>query len=218
MENSVFAMENSMITNNEVQPGTYMISTTQPSKAIYIGNFRKEGSVGPDTFAQLTWLPWVGFQLTMWSYNTQPLARYKNPNDPVCKDSCMECFLDVFPGLKYKGYINIEMNALGTCLCAFGPNRQDRHFVTELGLPHPEVTISYETRDGGECWMAKTIITKELIEGLYGIPCFLLSGHKMRANFYTCAEDVEHPYWGFWAPVGKLDFHMPEYFGLLQIE
>lgn len=217
MENSVSAIDYSASKGNKIQPDVYMISSTQPSKSIYIGNFRKEGSVGPDTFAQLTWLPWVGFQLIMWSYHKNPLARYNSPNDPVCKDCCMECFLDVFPNHKNKGYINIEMNALGTCLCAFGPNRQDRQFITDLGLPHPEITISHEIRDGGECWMAKTIISKELIESLYGMPCFLLKGHKMRANFYTCAEDVEHPYWGSWTPVGKLDFHMPEYFGLLEI-
>lgn len=65
--------------------------------------------------------------------------------------------------------------------------------------------------------MAKTIITKELIEGLYGMSANLRKGYKMRANFYTCAEDVEHPYLGTWAPVGKLDFHLPEHFGFLQI-
>lgn len=196
----------------------YTVSSARESKPVYIGNFRPEGSVGPDTYAQLSWIPHLGFELQMWSYNSNPLARFQNPNDPVCKDSCMECFLDVFPANKYKGYINIEMNALGTCLCAFGPNRHDRKFLTDLGLPHPEVTIERTTRDGGECWMARTFISKKVIETLYEMPCNLKRGHQMRANFYTCAEDVEHPYWGSWAPVGKLDFHMPEYFGLLEIE
>lgn len=196
----------------------YTVSPAAKSSAIYISNFRPEGSVGPDTYAQLSWIPDQGFELQMWSYNANPLARFRNPNDPVCKDSCMELFLDVFPGHKYKGYINIEMNALGTCLCAFGPNRHDRKFLTDLGLPHPEITVERITRDGGECWMAKTFISKEVIEALYEMPCNLESGHQMRANFYTCAESVEQPYWGSWAPVGKLDFHMPEYFGLLEIE
>lgn len=198
----------------------YCYSVTSPaaSKPVYISNFRPEGAVGPDTYAQLSWIQDQGFILQMWSYNTNPLARFQNPNDPVCKDSCMECFLDVFPTHRYKGYINIEMNALGTCLCAFGPNRHDRRFLTDLGLPHPEVTIERFTRDGGECWMAKTFIPKETIEALYEIPCNLTSGHQMRANFYSCAEDVEHPYWGSWAPVSRLDFHMPECFGLLEIK
>ena len=196
----------------------YNVSPVGRSKPVYIGNFRPEGSVGPDTYAQLSWIPGEGFELQMWSYNSDPLARFRNPNDPVCKDSCMECFLDVFPANKYKGYINIEMNALGTCLCAFGPNRHDRKFLTDLGLPHPVVTIEHVTRDGGECWMARTFISKEVIEALYEMPCDLKHGHQMRANFYTCAEDVAHPYWGSWAPVSKLDFHMPECFGLLEIE
>lgn len=195
----------------------YHVSSAAASAPVYISNFRPEGCVGPDTYAKLSWIPDRGFELQMWSYNTTPLARFQNPNDPVCKDSCMECFLDVFPTHKYKGYINIEMNALGTCLCAFGPNRHDRKFLTDLGLPHPAVTVERTVRDGGECWMAKTFIPLATIEALYGMPCDLKPGHQMRANFYTCAEDVEHPYWGSWAPVTRLDFHMPECFGLLEI-
>ena len=205
------------VRDHKNSPEPYFISSTSPSKPVYIGNFRHEGSIGPDTFAQLTWVPNVGFELQMWSYDTKPLARYKNPNNPVCKDSCMECFLDVFPDKANKGYINIEMNALGTCLCAFGPNRQDRKFLTDLGLPHPAVTVERVTRDGGECWMAKTIISKDIISFLYDTTCDLKPGHKMKGNFYTCAEDVEQPYWGSWSPVERLDFHTPEYFGKLDI-
>ena len=216
MEKSVFA--DMFASDTQYTPGTYYISSTASSKSIYISNFRQEGGNGPDTFAQLSWIPHMGFQLIMWSYNANPLARFQKPNDPVCKDSCMECFLDVFPTHKYKGYINIEMNALGTCLSAFGPNRQDRKFLTDLGLPHPEVKVERTTREGSECWVAKVFIPKETLEALYGMPCELKHGHQMRANFYTCAEDVEQPYWGSWAPVAKLDFHTPEYFGLLQID
>lgn len=217
MDKSVF--DGIFAPERRTEPGTYIISSTKPSKSVYIGNFRQEGGVGPDTFAQLNWHPGKGFELTMWSYNTNPLARFTHPNDPVCKDSCMECFLDVFPAHKYtKGYINIEMNALGTCLCAFGPSRHDRTFLTELGVPHPEVTIEHVTRDGGECWLARTFISKDVLELLYKMPCDLRHGHQMRANFYTCAEDVAEPYWGSWSPVEKLDFHTPEYFGLLEID
>lgn len=196
----------------------HYLKVSDNSKPVYIANFRPEGTVGPDTYAQLSWIPHQGFYLRMWSYNTTPLARYTQPNDPVCKDSCMECFLDVFPDRPNKGYINVEMNALGTCLCAFGPNRRDRKFLTDLGLPQPEIKVHRVVRDGGECWMAETFISKEILEFLYETTCNLKPGHKMKANFYTCAEDVEQPYWGSWAPVAKLDFHTPEYFGLLEIE
>lgn len=215
MERSVFAEPH--IVDDSIDPNTYFISSTGPSQNIYIGNFRKEGNIGPDTFAQLSWIPHKGFLLTMWSYDTNPLARFRYANDPVCKDSCMECFLDVFPTHRYKGYINVEMNANGACLCAFGPNRKDRKFVTALGLPQPQITVTRKTREGGECWEVSTLISVDLIAGLYGMYPNLKKGHKMRANFYTCAEDVEKPYWASWAPVGKLDFHMPEYFGHLEI-
>ena len=63
------------------------VSSTGKSKPVYISNFRPEGGMGPDTYAHLSWIPGQGFELVMWSYNTAPLARFKNPNDPVCKDS-----------------------------------------------------------------------------------------------------------------------------------
>lgn len=196
---------------------TYQVSTDRPSNGLYIGNFHKKGITGPDSFAQLTWLPKIGLQLTMWCYDQYPLAKYINDNDPISEDCCMACFINVFPSYRYKGYLSIEMNANGVCRCCFGPNQADRKFITDWGLPQPKVSISHPTRDGGPCWMAKTIISKELIETLYDLPFNLKVGHRMRSNFYTYCESGNSPYWGSWAPISKPDCHLPEYFGLLEI-
>jgi hypothetical protein len=45
----------------------------------------------------------------------------------------------------------------------------------------------------------------------------------MRANFYKCADDkvVDGKpacHWGSWSAVSKLDFHMPQHFGYLEIK
>ena len=42
-------------------------------------------------------------------------------------------------------------------------------------------------------------------------------GRKMCANFYKCGEKVEQPHWGAGAEVPRLDFHLPEYFGYLEL-
>lgn len=200
-----------------MEPYTYQVLTNQPSEGLYIANFHKTGIIGPDSFAHLTWLPKTGLEITMWSYDKDPLATYTNENDPVNKDSCMACFINVFPRYRYKGYISVEMNANGACRCSFGPNEIDRKFITELGFAQPQVTISHPVRDGGPCWMAKTIIPKELIKKLYALSPNLPLGHQMQANFYSYRESGETSYWASWAPVHKPNCHLPEFFGLLEI-
>ena len=200
-----------------MEPYTYQVLTNHPSEGLYIANFHKSGTIGPDSFAQLTWFPKTGLELTMWSYDKSPLAACTKDNDPVNKDSCMACFINIFPRYRYKGYISVEMNANGVCRCSFGPNEIDRKLITEWGLPQPQVTITHPMRDGGPCWMAKTVITKEMIKKLYQLSASLQTGHQMRSNFYTYCESGETPYWGSWAPVNKPRCHMPEFFGLLEI-
>ena len=196
---------------------TYQVLTNQPSDGLYIGNFHKKGIIAPDSFAQLTWFPKTGLELTMWSYDSSPLIKREIDNDPVNEDRCLACFINVFPRYRYKGYISVEISANGLCHCSFGPNETDRKSITEWGLSLPKVLISHPLRDGGECWMAKTVITKEMIKALYQLSAKLPTGHQMRSNFYTYCQSGETPYWGSWAPVNKPKCHMPEFFGLLEI-
>ena len=195
----------------------YRVSTTRPSAGLYIGNFLNERATGPDTFAQLTWLPESGFQLTMWCYDSYPIAKFRDSSDPIQYDSCMACFIDVFPRYRYKGYLSVEFNANGACRCSFGPNRRDRSDVSNFNVTAPDVSIARVTRDGGLCWMAKLLISKELIEAVYGFSCKLKPGHKMRANFYTFSENRKSTYCGSWAPILKPNLHLSECFGLLEI-
>ena len=39
----------------------------------------------------------------------------------------------------------------------------------------------------------------------------------MRGNFYKCGDHTVNPHWGSWAPVDKVDFHVPLLFGDLEI-
>lgn len=194
----------------------YAVSMGKGVQYLGITNSRPEGEACPETYAQLVWLPEQGFQLTMWCFEDQPLAVYHNPNDPVHTDSCMECFLNVFPELN-KGYITVEMNANGASHSSFGTDRYNRDYILNLGQPHPEVTITRGEHEGRPYWQAQTFFRRDVLESLYGCPCDFGPGHKMRANFYKCAEATQPPHWASWSPVYKLDFHTPEYFGYLEI-
>ena len=99
---------------------TYQVLTNQPSDGLYIGNFHKKGIIAPDSFAQLTWFPKTGLELTMWSYDKSPLIKREIDNDPVNEDRCLACFINVFPRYRYKGYISVEISANGLCHCFTG--------------------------------------------------------------------------------------------------
>lgn len=194
------------------------VSTNRPSHGLYIGNFLRNGfAAGPDSFAQLTWLPESGFQLNMWSYDPAPIANYPVKTNVIQMDSCLACFINVYPHYLYKGYISFEVNANGVYRCMFGPDSRERKDISIFGVPGPEVEISHGIRDGGACWMVKTIIPKEFVEAAYGFPCKLKAGDKMRGNFYAYSENGKSPYWGSWAPLCRPDLHMTEHFGLLEI-
>lgn len=195
----------------------YQVSSNGTSGNIYIGNFQKNGCIGPDAFANATWIHKSGLQLTMWSYDKFPIAQCTDPEGPINKDSYLACYIDFFPRYRYKGYVSVEINANGICKCSFGPNKVDRESFCEMDLPQLDVEISHPSRDGGRCWMAKTTIPVETIQAIYNLPCKLQPGHQMRANFFTACESGHAPYWGSWAPVEKPGFHFTEYFGKLEL-
>jgi len=172
-----------------------------------IANWHEDGAKGPATCG---WLDCVNgdLHIRMRCYETDPLTVYTHDDDPVYTDSCMEIFVDCMPRLN-KGYLNLEMNAAGASLCAFGPDRQNRVYLAAIGLEHPHVTVTKTD----QYWQVDAVITKELIGALYGVPFKMKKGDILRGNFYKCAENTERPYWGSWAPVGRLDFHQPDRFG-----
>jgi hypothetical protein len=48
----------------------------------------------------------------------------------------------------------------------------------------------------------------------------LLAGQKIRANFYKCGDKTPEPHFISWNPIDlpKPNFHVPQFFGLLELE
>lgn len=123
----------------------------------------------------------------------------------VCRDSCLEFFLNPMPTLQDE-YVNVEVNCAGVMHIAFGEGRHNRRVLKSM----PEgVNVSCSRHDGN--WWAVS----------YQLPVALLGGcePEMQANFYTCDETL-HEHYGCWNPVSapQPDFHRPECFGLLRLE
>lgn len=146
------------------------------------------------------------------------LARYRNTNDPVYKDSCVEFFIAFGDE---NSYYNLEFNRLGTCLGGFGTPDETRTLLPAELLE----TIRYERtilqKNGGReptiNWTLMLIIPMQVF-------CFhqvnVLKGKKCRVNFYKCGDDLTQPHYLAWKNIviPKPDFHQPDFFGNAEFE
>jgi len=192
---------------------TYQVATTGEPEWFTVQNHRPEGAVGPKTEGYMRYISGTGFEVVMRCFEKNPKAVYSQPDDPVFQDSCMEAFINFFPELPEYGYLNVEVNANGAARCRFGVGRQDRGWLREMGIDHPQITVTREE----DFWQIHVMITEALLEKLYERPCRFAAGHEMRGNFYKCGEETDPPHWVSWTVLDRLEFHMPARFGLLKI-
>lgn len=139
----------------------------------------------------------------------------------VCRDSCVEFFVQPAPG---PAYFNFEINCGGTLLLYF----IEDHTITDDGFAKftpvdaqdakmveihasmptvvdPEITEPTE-------WTIKFSFPIALFEKYLG-PLGKLEGQTWRANFYKCGDQTSRPHHASWSPLkGKLNFHQPEFF------
>ena len=180
-------------------------------KAMISNYFWREG-YSPEAYAQVVFQENVGFLVRLRCKEENPRATYVNENDPVCRDSCLECFINFDPEGSEAGFMNCEANALGTLLCGIGPQRAGRQKLAHIGLPRPQIQPQKE--EGW--WGYELLIPLSLLETIYGKTQWE-SGHKMTGNFYKCGDDTEIEHYGMWNPIqwDHPDFHRPEQFGTL---
>ena len=200
----------------------YRIRTIHPGEPhageqFIISHSRPEGAPAPETRGQVIYLPNEGLEVSMWCREEHPRAVYHNPNDPVYTDSCMEAFLNCFPDAPEYGYIGLEMNFNGASHCSFGTGRHTRKYVVERGLAHPEVLADRIELEQASWWRVTCLLRQPLLEALYERDCAFLPGHRMRGNFYKCGDHTAQPHWGSWAPVERVDFHVPNLFGDIEV-
>ncbi len=138
-------------------------------------------------------------------------AVYREINDPVYKDSCVEFFIG-FNEDKY--YYNLEFNCMGTCLAGFGKDRDNRLFLPKNIVKQIKTNTKINKDQDTD------LISWEL--NLY-IPIAVFCHHdfisledvKCKLNFYKCGDDLPEPHFMSWSNVvtPKPNFHLPEFFG-----
>lgn len=143
---------------------------------------------------------------------------------PVYQDSCVEFFFSPESDSK-NGYFNIEMNCGGVMLFHFQESASsEKTILSEDDLQQIEVAHTLPR-------IIKNEITDKTTWSVeYRIPFSMLKKYMSfstpemnsvwRANFYKCADKTSHPHWLTWAPVDNAtpNFHMPEYFGVLEFQ
>lgn len=142
------------------------------------------------------------------------IATYRENNEPVYKDSCVEFFVAFEND---PNYYNLEFNCLGTVLAAYGSGKEHRKVLPKAllkGITSETVIKSFsDNRD----------ITWEITISI-PLKVFLyhqlnhLSKKTCRVNFYKCGDDLPEPHFLCWNNIvnDTPNFHLPEYFGLAE--
>lgn len=165
----------------------------------------------PHTSAWLYRVEGEGFYLKMRCEENEPKAVYKEANDPVYKDSCMEFFANFYPEDEKAGYMNFEMNSNGAILCEYG-NPGDRFYLRDKGFDYPKPIVT----KGEGYWEVELMIPDTLIQVVYGHDHMTTSG-RIKGNFYKCGDETHTAHYGCWNPIENEypAFHKPEFFGEL---
>jgi len=143
--------------------------------------------------------------------------------DPVCRDSCVEFFVQPSHGA---GYLNFEFNASGVMLAQVHGDTLHPRTVSRwlTGAEAAGVRIFHSLPDrvepeiaGEVCWELGFFLPFSIFAATHGAPV-PVSGTVWRANVYKCGDGTSHPHWASWRPVKRLNFHEPDCFGDMEFE
>ena len=151
------------------------------------------------------------------------LSRHTQYQSNVCRDSCVEFFVEPKPG---GGYLNFEVNAGGAILLYHmvtvnhPPTKFSDFKATPVSVEHMDTIQIFHSlpnvvlpeRTGPLTWSVEYRIPFTLFEA-YVPGSTPRAGAAWRANFYKCADTTSKPHWASWAPIDPvLSFHRPDYF------
>ena len=152
----------------------------------------------------------VGFHVHFDVFEKNPLARYTEHFSPVCRDSCVEWFINFDPKITGR-YFNFEVNAKGTMDLAYRLNRYDYVMVTNEDIK----ALNIITKVKKDSWSVDYTVSFDFIKK-YITDYEFKKGMILKSNVYKCGEDTEFEHYGCWSKVDS-DFHAPQYFEEMQI-
>jgi hypothetical protein len=149
-------------------------------------------------------------------------AGAKYDQEAVWQDSCVEFFCTSDQALaenRLAGevvYRNFEFNVLGVALSALG-TKTSRAFLTGPEMDTILRLTQYKKdtlpEEGATFdWDFCAAIPLELLK--------LVPGDTFRGNFYKCGDLTKQPHYLSWCRIGSNspDFHLPQYFGAMELK
>lgn len=145
--------------------------------------------------------------------------RAVNTNDfgSVWEDSCVEFFMQKEGDRTYR---NFECNVLGALLAAHHEDRNTSERLTEhmpSVVRFSNIKHRYENGKQVSDWTMYLEIPKKALGFAENES---LHGKNIRANFYKCGDETPEPHYISWNSINlpSPDFHVPQFFGLLELE
>ncbi len=158
-------------------------------------------------------------KLTLYYTVVGEVLRAVNTEDfgSVWEDSCVEFFMQRDGET---GYRNFECNVLGVLLSRRHKSRNESVSQADLMssiFRYSTINHRYEGDKEVSDWSMYLEIPKKTL-GFDDNET--LSGQKIKANFYKCGDKTSEPHYLSWNRIDLLspNFHVPQFFGLLELE
>jgi hypothetical protein len=144
-------------------------------------------------------------------------ALFKNDQDPVWEDSCVEFFCKT---PEQDTYFNFEFNCIGTCLASqresktLNVNPLSTASLNSIKRFATLGNVAFDEEVGNFEWKLTVEIPFTVIDVLPDRLPEMLMG-----NFYKCGDRTSIPHYLSWSHIATTepDFHRPECFGIIYL-
>lgn len=174
----------------------------------------------PKTLPVIVWIAHDNDKFFLYYEIENEMVRAANTRDfgSVWEDSCVEFFMQKEGETHYR---NFECNILGVLLASDHETREKSEKMSEEIMQSIVrfSTIQQKFKDGNQ--LCDWTMYLEIPKNAMGFSDQdILSGKTIKANFYKCGDETPEPHFISWNPIDlpKPNFHVPEFFGTLELE
>ncbi len=150
--------------------------------------------------------------------DTHISSRVIELNGMVSGDSCVELFACPDPEHS-RAYFNIEINATGTLLLAYGSDRYDRRYIDfdyakDIKIWRSIQGLLKDESPDDRDWRVIASMPYASLSAVAGRDIAPREGARWTGNFHRCGGRT-NPQHACWAPISTPmpDFHQPDFFG-----